>query len=54
METYYHPHDLPKFAEMSQGNSALWEKFLSESFNQVVIRVHPGSHCPKIWRRVPW
>jgi hypothetical protein len=29
METYYHPHDLPKFAEMSQGNSELWEKFLS-------------------------
>jgi 4-carboxymuconolactone decarboxylase len=29
METYSHPHDLPKFAEMSQRNPALWEKFLS-------------------------
>ena len=28
METYYHPHDLPKFAEMGQGNPALWDKFL--------------------------
>ena len=28
METYYHPHDLPKFAEMSQGNPTLWDKFL--------------------------
>jgi len=27
METYYHPHDLKKFAEMGKGNAELWEKF---------------------------
>jgi len=29
MDTYYHPHDLGKFADMGQGNKALWDKFLS-------------------------
>ena len=28
METYYHPHDLTKFAEMGKGNKELWEKFI--------------------------
>jgi len=27
METYYHPHDLAKFAEMGKANKELWEKF---------------------------
>ena len=29
MDTYYHPHDLSKFADMGKGNTALWDKFLS-------------------------
>ena len=29
METYYHPGDLSKFAEMGAGNKELWEKFQS-------------------------
>lgn len=29
MDTYYHPPDLGKFAEMGQGNKDLWEKFVS-------------------------
>ncbi len=29
METYYHPHDLGKFADMGKGNKALWDKFMS-------------------------
>ena len=29
METYYHPHDLGKFAEMGKGNKDLWEKFMA-------------------------
>src|SRR5512140_2222901 len=29
METYYHPHDLGKFAEMGRGNKDLWEKFMA-------------------------
>ena len=29
MDTYYHPPDLGKFAEMGQGNKDLWEKFMS-------------------------
>ena len=29
METYYHPHDLGKFAEMGKGNKELWEKFMA-------------------------
>jgi len=29
METYYHPKDLGKFAEMGKGNPELWEKFNS-------------------------
>jgi hypothetical protein len=29
METYYHPHDLGKFAEMGKGNKDLWEKFMT-------------------------
>jgi alkylhydroperoxidase/carboxymuconolactone decarboxylase family protein len=28
-ETYYDPADLPRFAEMSEGNPELWKKFLS-------------------------
>jgi 4-carboxymuconolactone decarboxylase len=29
MDTYYHPGDLAKFAEMGKGNAELWEKFLA-------------------------
>ena len=29
MDTYYHPHDLTKFAEMGKGNKDLWDKFMS-------------------------
>ena len=29
MDTYYHPHDLGKFADMGKGNTALWDKFMS-------------------------
>src|SRR5215471_17255169 len=29
METYYHPADLGKFADMGKGNKELWDKFLS-------------------------
>jgi 4-carboxymuconolactone decarboxylase len=29
MDTYYHPHDLGKFADMGKGNAALWDKFMS-------------------------
>ena len=29
METYYHPHDLGKFAEMGKGNKDLWDKFMA-------------------------
>lgn len=29
MDTYYHPHDLGKFADMGKGNAELWEKFSS-------------------------
>ncbi|MBI4400237.1 MAG: hypothetical protein HY581_01225 [Nitrospirae bacterium] len=29
METYYHPHDLGKFADMGKGNKDLWDKFMS-------------------------
>lgn len=29
MDTYYHPADLGKFAEMRQGNKELWDKFLN-------------------------
>jgi alkylhydroperoxidase/carboxymuconolactone decarboxylase family protein len=27
METYYHPGDLAKFADIGKGNKELWEKF---------------------------
>ncbi len=27
MDSYYHSHDLEKFAEIGKGNTALWEKF---------------------------
>jgi len=29
MDTYYHPGDLGKFAEVGAGNKELWEKFQS-------------------------
>ena len=29
MDSYYHSHDLGRFAEMGKGNPDLWEKFLS-------------------------
>jgi 4-carboxymuconolactone decarboxylase len=29
MDTYYHPPDLGKFADMGKGNKELWEKFSS-------------------------
>jgi alkylhydroperoxidase/carboxymuconolactone decarboxylase family protein len=28
LDTYYHPHDLSKFADMGKGNKALWDKFI--------------------------
>src|SRR5215472_13564353 len=28
MDTYYHPHDLGKFADMGKDNKALWSKFM--------------------------
>ena len=28
MESYYHSHDLDKFADMGKGNKALWDKFM--------------------------
>ena len=28
METYYHPHDLTRFADMGKGNPELWDKFM--------------------------
>lgn len=28
MDSYYHAHDLGKFADMGKGNNALWEKFM--------------------------
>lgn len=27
MDSYYHPGDLPKFADIGKGNPDLWEKF---------------------------
>lgn len=29
MDTYYHPADLNKFADMGKGNKELWDKFLN-------------------------
>src|SRR5881396_3287598 len=29
MDTYYHPHDLGKFADTGKGNKNLWDKFMS-------------------------
>ncbi len=29
METYYHPPDLSKFADIAKGNKELWDKFSS-------------------------
>ena len=29
MDSYYHSHDLGKFADIGKGNKALWEKFKS-------------------------
>jgi 4-carboxymuconolactone decarboxylase len=29
MDSYYHTHDLNKFADMGKGNKQLWEKFKS-------------------------
>jgi alkylhydroperoxidase/carboxymuconolactone decarboxylase family protein len=29
MDTYYHPPDLHKFAEMGKGSKELWDKFMS-------------------------
>lgn len=28
MDSYYHSHDLGKFAEMGKGNNELWDKFM--------------------------
>lgn len=28
MDSYYHTHDLGKFADMGRGNKVLWEKFM--------------------------
>ena len=35
-ETYYHPHDLPRFPEMGKQRPDLWEKFL-EYYNAVFV-----------------
>jgi alkylhydroperoxidase/carboxymuconolactone decarboxylase family protein len=29
LDTYYHPHDLPKFADMGKANADLWDKFMA-------------------------
>jgi alkylhydroperoxidase/carboxymuconolactone decarboxylase family protein len=29
MDTYYHPSDLGKFADMGKGNKELWDRFLN-------------------------
>lgn len=29
LDTYYHPHDLGKFADMGKGNAELWDKFMA-------------------------
>ena len=29
MDTYYHPEDLGRFADMGQGSRDLWEKFMA-------------------------
>lgn len=29
MDTYYHPHDLGKFADMGKSNTELWDKFMA-------------------------
>ena len=29
MDSYYHSHDLGKFADMGKGNKELWDKFMS-------------------------
>lgn len=34
MDSYYHAHDLGKFADMGKGNPALWKKFM-EYYNAV-------------------
>lgn len=34
MDTYYHPKDLAKFADVGEGNQELWEKF-STYYNAV-------------------
>ena len=28
MDSYYHSHDLSKFADMGKGNKVLWDKFI--------------------------
>ena len=28
MDSYYHSHDLGKFADMGKGNKELWDKFM--------------------------
>jgi alkylhydroperoxidase/carboxymuconolactone decarboxylase family protein len=29
LDTYYHPHDLGKFADMGKSNTELWDKFMA-------------------------
>lgn len=29
LDTYYHPHDLDKFADMGKSNAELWNKFMA-------------------------
>jgi len=43
-ETYYCPHDLPRFAEMGRERSDLWAKFLEYYIRRVRRR---GSHRPR-------
>ena len=49
METYYHPHDLAKFAETGKGNKDLRKKFMayySAVFAEGAYRTREGPHCP--------
>ncbi len=50
MDSYYHSHDLGKFADIGKGNKALWEKFKSY-YDAVFVggaltEREEGAHCP--------
>ena len=44
MESYYHPHDLGKFAELSKGNKDLWDKFMAYSNSSQSYRCQSSSY----------